>query len=722
MKKTKRQGQGHRDRNAKRNRDASSSVREIGPLPPVVNPKRKARCGKSLRLFAETYFPQRFVMAWSADHLVAIAKLETCVLEGGLLAYAMPRGSGKTTLVEVAALWAVLYGYRRYVVPIGSTEETATGILAAIKGEIETNELLAEDFPEVCYPVEKLEGINNRAGGQTLDGERTRIEWTNDRVSFPVVAGSASAGSAIEVRGITGSIRGMKRKLPDGKQMRPDLALLDDPQTDESAHSPTQNRSRERIINGAVLGLAGPGKSIAAVMPCTVIAPGDLCDRILDTERSPRWNGERAKMLYSFPTNMARWDEYAEVRRRSFREHGDGRDATAFYRQHQFEMDAGAKPGWPERFEPGEASAIQHAMNKWIDSPRAFASEYQNTPEPDEDAPEADLTADDLAKKLSNVEAKCVPRECGRVTAFIDVGKGLLHYCVTAWDESFGGSVIEYGTWPKQNRSYYSAADARPTIQDHFKGIAEEAQIYKALTTLVEELAGREYSQTETEVPYAIERILIDSGAWTETIYQFCRRSSHTNLLLPSKGYAVGVTGKPVGEWAKRPGERAGVGWRLSPRSGKSGRLLTYDPNVWKSFVVDRLKTPFGADGCLALFGSQPHAHQLFADHLCSEYRATKSNRGKEIDVWTKRPDGGDNHWLDCLVGSAVAVSERGLIWVAEKEPGGAPKKAKRSMAAEYSAKHGGPTGNNNSTVPAPQPGKKPRRSMAAEYATKNAT
>ena len=31
-----------------------------------------------------------------------------------------------------------------------------------------------------------------------------------------------------------------------------------------------------------MLGLAGPGKKISGIMPCTVIRPGDMADRILD--------------------------------------------------------------------------------------------------------------------------------------------------------------------------------------------------------------------------------------------------------------------------------------------------------------------------------------------------------------------------------------------------------------------------------------------------------
>jgi len=54
------------------------------------------------------------------------------------------------------------------------------------------------------------------------------------------------------------------------RTVRPALVVLDDPQTDESARSLSQCANRESVLAGAVLGLAGPGKKISGIMPCTV--------------------------------------------------------------------------------------------------------------------------------------------------------------------------------------------------------------------------------------------------------------------------------------------------------------------------------------------------------------------------------------------------------------------------------------------------------------------
>ncbi len=77
---------------------------------------------------------------------------------------------------------------------------------------------------------------------------------------LPTIEGSKASAAIIKVAGITGRIRGMKFKRSDGMTVRPSLVVLDDPQTDESARSLSQCATREGILAGAVLGLAGPGK------------------------------------------------------------------------------------------------------------------------------------------------------------------------------------------------------------------------------------------------------------------------------------------------------------------------------------------------------------------------------------------------------------------------------------------------------------------------------
>ena len=152
-------------------------------------------------------------------------------------------------------------------------------------------------------------------------------------------------------------------------------------------------------------------------------------------------------------------------------------------------------------------------------------------------------------------------------------------------------------------------------------------------------------------------------GASTDVVYQFCRQSSLGGIVMPSHGRYVGASSLPFSDYKRKRGERVGLNWRVPVVTGKRAiRHALYDTNYWKSFVHARLAVPMGAPGCLSLFGRAAKPHRLLADHLTSEYRVKTEGRGRTVDEWKLRAAGSDNHWLDCLVGSAVAASMQGAV------------------------------------------------------------
>ena len=695
-------------RNAERDRQAEQSLagRDIGQLPEVVNPNRKAACERNFQLFCESYFPETYSLAWSPDHLKVIEKIETAVLRGGLFALALPRGSGKTTITESAALWSMLYGHREFVVLIGATESAALELLDSLKTELEVNERLAEDFPEVCYPVAQLEGIANRCAGQLCKGERTRITWTSNEIVLPTVEGSRASGIIVRVAGITGRIRGMKFKRSDGRSVRPSLVVIDDPQTSESAGSLEQTRKRVRVLVGDILGLAGPGQKISGIMPCTIIRPGDMADIILNRNTHPDWNGEKTRMVYRFPTNMKLWEEYAEIRAEALRTEGNFQKATEFYLANREAMDAGAEVSWEARFNHDEVSALQHAMNLKFQDEQAFQSEYQNDPLPDDTADDSLLSVDEICAKINGLARRRVPLKCDRLTMFVDVQKALLFYMVIAWAEDFTGAVIDYGSWPDQHRHEYSLADANPSIQTLFPKAGFEGALYAALSALTDECLGREWEREDGAV-LKIERALVDAnwGQSTDVVYQFCRQSSHAGVILPSHGRYVGASSKPMTEYRKQQGDRLGFNWMIPNVAGKRAiRHVIYDTNYWKSFIHARLAVPVGDKGSLTLYGRIPGAHQLFAEHLTAEYRVKTQGRGRTVDEWKLKPQSHDNHFLDCVAGCAVCGSMLGaslpetlpvkldrkpMIRLSDKRLGGIPPNGRLKLSELRRQKNG---------------------------------
>lgn len=654
--------------NAAFSREQSRGGREIGDdFPEVANPRMKAACRNDLRRFLTHYFPNAFNLKWAPDHITVIQRLQQVMELGGLFALAMPRGSGKTTISVRAAIWSLLYGYRRFVCLVGATEQHATNILKHIKHELIFNEALGGDFPEVCYALQRLENNARRCVGQLFEGEQTRIEWSQDRVTFPTMpewtyrGGPNVSGSTVTVAGITGALRGQSHTLPNGVIIRPEVVILDDPQTRESAKSPSQSEDRAAIIRGDVLGMAGPGSDIAAVMPCTVIRPDDLASVMLDREKSPEWSGQKTKMLYSFPTDMKLWGEYNQIRNDSFKADKDGSEATQFYKAHRKEMDAGANVAWPQRFsKKAELSAVQHAMNLFYFDKPAFFAEYQNEPLTEEIGSE--LKASEIIRKVNRYQRRSVPLACSHLTAFIDVQDQLLFYCVVAWADDFAGYVVDYDAFPDQKRAYFTNHDAQVKLETVIPAAGREGRLYGGLDTLTKQLLGREWPRDDG-TGMRIDLCLIDAnwGESTPTVDQFAKQSQFAAQIKPSHGKYFGASSVPMRDYARRPGEKRGLNWLVPTlKPGRLVRHVVYDTNYWKSFIYARLAVAMGDHGCLSLWGDDPERHRMFSDHLTAEYRVRTSGRGREVDEWKPKPNR-DNHWLDCLTGCAVAASMLGV-------------------------------------------------------------
>lgn len=639
------------------NRKVSAAGRDIGEIPPIAKPKRRAGCARDFRLFCETYLPQTFTLAWSPDHLRVIAKIEAAVLRGELFAFAMPRGSGKSSIVEGAALWAVLYGHRDFVVIVGADEGHARKMLDNLWTELETSDAILADFPEVCYPVHRLERIAQRARGQHCGGVPTRIVHTAAEIVLPTVKGSKASGAVLRAAGITSSLRGMAAKRADGSRFRPSLVLVDDPATDEVANSPAQVAARLDVMRGAILGLAGPGKTIAGLATLTVIRPGDLADQLLDRDAHPAWQGERAALVYEWPTNETLWKEYAELRRDGQRTGAGTGAAHAFYLANREAMDAGSRVAWPERMNPGEASAIEHAHNLRLDrGEAAFFAEYQNAPlKPTLEASTVDRDA--LRARAINLARGVMPTRHSTITASIDVQEKILFWMVASWGEGFSGHVLAYGSHPEQPQAIFSAGAVKRTLAMTHPGGGFEATLLAGLTRLVDELLAREWKR-EDGTTRRIEQLVIDAnwGRSTEVVREFSRRHANAATILPVHGRGGGPTMRPLHEWKKKAGERLGPGWRVGTYGTQRGAM--FDADFWKGYVSGRLSTAIGDPGALTFHEGD---HEMLVEHLTSERPISVSARGRTVDQWQLLP-GRENHLLDCLTMAAVAASISGVI------------------------------------------------------------
>lgn len=663
---------------ARRSRERQESVADIGDIPPVEDPQRKEFCKKSLLDFLTTYFPNTTgLKPFSDDHKRVIERIQTCILSGGRFVNAVYRGFAKTTISENSAIWSVLYGHRRFVPIFGSGQASADGNIDSIKRELEDNDLLLADFPEVCFAIRALEGKPQRQHSQTYRGELTHIRWRADTIVLPTIPCSVASGAILCAHGMAGATRGMKYKRADGIQARPDFCIIDDPQTDESAASPLQVKKRLGIIRKSILKAGGHNKALAVVINATVIQPDDLVDQLLDPKRNPAWQGERIKMVRAWShAHDSLWlKDYADLRSTYDADDLQSQqqakeNATRFYAENREAMDAGCEVSWQHCYdEESEISAIQHAYNALIDDgPEVFASECQNEPMLAASQTKS-LGAEQVVRKINGYKRGQIPQEAGRLTGFIDVQKDALFWLLSAWSDGFTGYVVDYGVYPEQKRDRFQLRDIRKTLAEVHPGAGLEASIFAGLDALTKRLFSADWIRDDrSKLP--IERLLIDAnwGDSTDTVYSFCRQTKLA-AVMPSHGMFVKASSAGLNDRKRKPGEARGLNWRIPPLAGgRQVRHVLFDANFWKSFVQRRLATATGDPGCLTLFEAPPRTHEMLAEHLTSETPTAVTANGRTSEQWELRPGRPDNHWLDCLVGTAVAASMQGIVLSGHRE------------------------------------------------------
>jgi hypothetical protein len=650
-----------------RSRERTRKGSDIGEIPKVLKPKRRASCKGDLERFLTTYFPfSTGLSPFSDDHKRVIGRIQDCILRGGRFTNAVYRGFAKSTISENALLWAMLYGHRKFGAIFAAEADLAAKAINSIRTELSDNDLLYEDFPEVCHAIRALEGKPQRCNSQTHNGKRTHIGWKKDTLVLPAIDGSVSAGSILTSRGLTGSILGLRWKTPDGKQLRPDFTIVDDPQTRESARSPVQCQARLEILLKSVIKLAGHTKQMACVVNATVIQTDDMVDQLLDQGKYPAWQGERIPMVRQFSkAHEELWmGTYRELRCTFAKDVvGDQarahKEANAYYAANRAAMDEGCQVSWASCFDPDtEISAIQHAYNALIDDgPDVFASEFQQSPLKNE-ANSQGLVPDDIRGRVIQVPRWIVPRGLDTLTAFVDVQQTLLYWAVVAWGNQLRGHLVAYGAYPDQGRAYFSLRDAKKTLAKAAGVEGVEAGIHAGLEAVAAMLLDREFARESDDAVLRVGQLFVDAN-WAQTqgvVRDFARRSQWGPRILPTHGRFVGASGQTISDKAPDRGERVGANWRTSTIQRQ--RHVLYDTNAWKTLIASRCKLPVGDVQTFTVHGGQ--SHEMLAEQMASEVPVRVESKMRVVDEWKLIP-GRDNHLWDCVIGAAVAASYVGI-------------------------------------------------------------
>lgn len=654
-----------RTRDADRKRAARLQARRVEVSVSTASLRRRARLEKDVQRWLRYYFPGVFEYDFTGNQSAIVQAILLAAMEGGDQAIAAPRGDGKTSIAECVIVYCVLKGILIFPVIFAATGDDAERILANIKQRLEENERLVEDYGEVCGPAAALEGLPNRANGQVASGnigaakfgeQRTKIRWSGRQIVLPTITckGSRANGQVIATRGLDAAVRGIRYGT-----LRPDLALIDDPETRDIATS-SDDRQRDKLalkIDQDIAGCAGQKRRLARVILTTIMDRKALSYKYTDRDQKPSFRGRRFRYLVTPPDRSDLWEEFVSLQQADWAADPPTQKAHQLYLERRAEMDAGAVVGNPHRRGNDlEASALE---TYYVEVARvgqaSVSTEYDNDP-PEEAGPvESGITAHRIQRQVSGFPRKIVPPGCAVVVQGIDVKKIALHWTVRAWRSDATGYTIDYGI-----------QEVHGTTVGSDEGL--DMALVKAIHARMEAIQEDPYCTLDGEVaPVALT--LVDAGWRTDAVYHACRQLGLGILPAMGFGQSAGCVGARFADQVRSTADKKpGDGW-FQKRQPKGVWLVCCDTDRWKRWEHDRWLTDPTKPGCLFMWGEagddpkrlsvDQKAHHSYSHHIAAEVEAEEVVKGKLVRKFKAKSD--NNHWLDASYLADVAANMKGI-------------------------------------------------------------
>jgi hypothetical protein len=213
-----------------------------------------------------------------------------------------PRGAAKSTWVSFAyPLWAAVTATEPYILLLADVADQARKYLESIRSELDTNELLAQDFPE--------------ATGKAAVSRGDRVRLSN--------------GVLIEALGTGGKVRGRKNRAS-----RPSLVIIDDPQNGDGVQSAIQRERDWNWLTREVMAV-GTVDTNFLVLGTSLHRDAIVCR----LQRTPGWKTQVFQSIVQWPVRMDLWAEWESILH-DWDDPQCEEKARAFYEAHRAEMDA----------------------------------------------------------------------------------------------------------------------------------------------------------------------------------------------------------------------------------------------------------------------------------------------------------------------------------------------------------------------------------------------
>jgi hypothetical protein len=645
-----------RERDANRKRESRAAGKTVN-VPVCADPERRKRLEANDEAWLLWYFGEDsgsenpFTYEFTEQQKEMITAIRHAITRGEDQSIAASRGEGKTTYCQRMILKYTLQGVIKFAILFAATGSAAQDSLETIQTEIEFNDRLCADYPEVCVPVRALDNTPNRAhyqlvvgkrhdNGQPYDPTASSFSWCGQQIYLPKVPGSPSKGAIIATRGLDSEVRGVSKR---GK--RPDVAVIDDPDTQETIRNPEQADKLEKKIDRDIAALGSQTRSIGRVMLSTIQNRKCVSFKFTDPEQKQSWKPKRFRFLVKPPDRLDLWQEYIGLKQTDWVK-GTNK-AHEFYLANREVMDAGAIVGNVNRFTAAEVTALEFYYTQVARlGAEAVATEYDNDPAADENTQRQVLTAYHIQNNCnSDLEKREVPDGTICITRAGDVQKLGLHHVTIAWNEEGAGSIIDYDFFEFLTKGK-KAADCELLILEglHAWYAAQQEQPFM-------DVHGDLYD---------VDLTLIDQGWKDETwnaqpVQMFCAQVGINNYI-PSKGQPN----------YRRPSDSdriiIGDNWHISFQGGLPTVIMNADH--WKHKVHDGLMLDGGQPGALTLHlpvkkeDGRREKHMSYSKHILQEVwqtRPTKGFGGNRTGWFNigQKP----NHWFDATYAAICARS-----------------------------------------------------------------
>jgi phage terminase large subunit-like protein len=247
-------------------------------------------------LFALVYLPHHLMDSTGA---ITLSEFHLAVAEYGLRwvkqelepmevrdAFIAPRECGKSTWVfTILPMWAAAHGHVHFLAAFSDAAAQAEGHLMTFKNELDMNEYLKTDFPELCRP------LKSSYTGRPVAQSANRIAQAN--------------GFVFDANGIDTNSLGKKF----GTQ-RPDLIILDDIEKGEKNYSEYQaSRQRDTVFDD----IAPMNMKARMVFVGTTTMPNSVMDQFRKKaegydEPELAWIAEQNVSVHYFPAILTNED------------------------------------------------------------------------------------------------------------------------------------------------------------------------------------------------------------------------------------------------------------------------------------------------------------------------------------------------------------------------------------------------------------------------------